>query len=216
VSSAATPAVLQVSRDAPADEALLRSAAWLRQGGLLIFPTDTLYALGCLARDVDAVAALLALKRRAPGRPLPLVASDRTQVGDLVAHVSGDADRLMTHFWPGPLTLVLPARSDLPAAIGGGTGTVGVRVPAAVLVRRLCALTGPLVATSANVSGAPPPVSCAEALAGLAGIALALDGGAAASTLPSTIVDMTSAPRLLRAGSVAWEEIHRVLAAEGC
>ncbi|HEY6005102.1 MAG TPA: Sua5/YciO/YrdC/YwlC family protein, partial [Anaeromyxobacter sp.] len=98
----------------------------LRRGGVVAYPTETFYGLGALARDAAAVGRLIALKGRQEGKPLPLVAGSRAQV-DEVAELEGAAARLADAFWPGPLTLVLPARAGLPREIAAGTGTVGVR-----------------------------------------------------------------------------------------
>src|SRR5204862_5432656 len=116
---------------------------------------------------------------------------------------------LVARFWPGPLTLVVAARAEVPSAVTAGTGTVAVRVPALELPRALCRGAGPLVSTSANRSGEPPPLTCAEALAEVGAAAvLALDAGPG-RPLASTVVDLTvRPPRLLRAGAVPWEDVE--------
>jgi L-threonylcarbamoyladenylate synthase len=121
---------------------------------LLIYPTDTLYAIGGLARSVRAAARVREAKGREEGKPLPVVAADLDQVETVCAEVPEAAARLGAAFWPGPLTLVLRAAASVPDAITAGTGTVAVRVPGAELTRRLCALAGALVSTSANRAGA--------------------------------------------------------------
>jgi L-threonylcarbamoyladenylate synthase len=198
-----------------ADPAVVaRAAAALARGGLLIYPTDTLYALGGRAADPAAGAAVRAAKGRDDAKPLPVVAADEEQVRALCAAWPEAARRAARRFWPGPLTFVLKAAASTPAAVTAGTGTVAVRVPALALTRALCAAAGPLVATSANRSGEPPPATCGEAVRQVGAAALlALDAGPG-HPLASTIVDLSVAePRLLRAGAVPWEDVERVLAA---
>jgi L-threonylcarbamoyladenylate synthase len=183
----------------------------LLDDGLLIFPTDTLYALGGLALRAEAARHVRAAKGRDEGKPLPIVAADVDQVRSLCPAPSARAWALAHAFWPGPLTLILTAAPDVPETLTAGTGTLAVRVPDRELTRQLCRLAGPLISTSANRSGEPPPSTCAEAVAALAPLdVLALDGGAGTSRA-STIVDVTgNLPRLLRPGPVPWEAVQRV------
>jgi L-threonylcarbamoyladenylate synthase len=193
-----------------------RATALLARGALLIYPTDTLYALGGRALDAHAVDRVRAAKGREAGKPLPLVAADPQQARALSRGWSAAAEVLATHFWPGPLTLVLPAGPEVPEGVTAGGSSVAVRVPGLVLARALCAKAGPLVSTSANRSGSPAALTCGEAVAAV-GVAasLALDAGSGQAEA-STIVDVAGAtPRLLRAGAVRWEEIHRVLRSAG-
>jgi L-threonylcarbamoyladenylate synthase len=194
--------------DAPDEATLRRAVAALTAGGLLIYPTDTLYALGGRALDARAVRAVRKAKGRRESKPLPLVAADPEQAKALCAAWPPVAAALAAVFWPGPLTLVLPAARAVPDEVTSGTGTVAIRVPALALTRALCSGAGPLVSTSANRSGEAPPLSCEDAVAGVGTSALlALDAGPARST-PSTLVDLTSSePRLLRVGAVDWNEV---------
>jgi len=203
--------VVSVDADHPAEDVIARAATVLRQGRLLIYPTDTLYALGGLALQAPVGRAVREAKGRDEGKPLPLVASGPEQARSICASWPEAAARLAARFWPGPLSLVLPARPDVPREVTSGTGTVAVRVPARELPRRLCG-DGPLIATSANRAGEPPPRSCAEAVAAVgAAAALALEGGPG-RPVPSTLVDLTgSAPRLLRAGPVEWGDVLATL-----
>jgi L-threonylcarbamoyladenylate synthase len=189
------------------------AAAHLRAGELVIYPTDTLYALGAVATDGRAAARVRAAKGRDDRKPLPLIAADPAQARGLCQAWPEAARRLADRFWPGPLTLVLAAGPHLPAQVTAGANTVAVRVPALAVARRLCAAAGaPLVSTSANLSGAPPALTCAEALAAVGpAAAFALDGGPG-TPRPSTIVDLTvEEPRLLREGAVAWPQVLAVL-----
>jgi L-threonylcarbamoyladenylate synthase len=184
----------------------------LEAGEILIYPTDTLYAIGGLALSAPAATRVREAKGREPGKALPLVAGDLAQVALVCAELPEAAVRLGTAFWPGPLTLVLRAASALPEEITAGTGTVALRVPGAALTRRLCALAGPLVSTSANRAGEEPPLTFAEATAAVgAQVACAIDAGPGRPA-PSTIVDVTGdRPRLLREGAVPWDAVRQIL-----
>ena len=199
--------VLGVDGDDPSAEVLERAATILAAGGLLIYPTDTLYAIGGRALDPKVGQRVRAAKGR-ESKPLPLVAADVVQASSLTVAAAPDALRLAQRFWPGPLTLILVATREIPDEVTAGTGTVAVRVPALTLVRRLCQRAGPLISTSANPSGGPAPITCAEAVAGVGhAVALALDGGPG-RPLASTIVDLTGhSPRLVRQGAVPWADV---------
>jgi L-threonylcarbamoyladenylate synthase len=189
------------------------AAERLRAGDLVIYPTDTLYALGALATDGRAAARVRAAKGRDDRKPLPLIAANPEQARGLFEAWPEAARRLAGRFWPGPLTLVLASGSQVPAQVTAGANTVAVRVPALAVAQRLCAAAGgPLVSTSANLSGAPPALTCGEALAAVgAAVAFAIDGGPG-KPLPSTIVDLTAdEPRLLREGAIPWPDVLAVL-----
>ena len=205
--------VLTVDADRPSDDVIARATSALAAGSLLIYPTDTLYALGGLALRPEVGRAVRAAKGREEGKPLPLVASGLEQARSLCASWPEAAALLAARFWPGPLSLIVPAGPEVPSDVTSGTGTVAVRVPARELTRRLCA-AGPLIATSANRAGQPPPLQCADAVAAVgASAALALDGGPGRPA-SSTIVDLTQAtPRLLRPGPVEWEDVLATLRA---
>lgn len=198
----------------PADGAgvdVLRAAALvLAGGGLLAYPTDTLYALGGTALSPEAARRVRDAKGREDDKPLPVVAADVAQAAALCSSWPELAERLARAFWPGPLTLVLPARSGLPKELTSGGPGIAVRVPAHASLRRLCARSGPLVSTSANRSGQRAPRSLDEALGQVgAGVGLALDGGPATVLVPSTLVDLsTGATRCLREGSLSWARIQ--------
>ena len=206
--------VVRVSGTEPDPAVVALAASLLTAGSLLIYPTDTLYALGGRVLDAAAGAAVRRAKGREEGKPLPLVAADVAQARALSGAWPEAAARLAAHFWPGPLTLVIPAAPAVPADITAGSGTIAIRVPDLELTRALCRRTGPLVSTSANRAGGSPPVTCADALEAVgAAAALALDAGRGRA-VASTIVDLASTPpRLLRGGAISWEEIEGVLRA---
>ena len=204
--------VVRVSGTDPDPAVVALAASLLTAGSLLIYPTDTLYALGGRVLDAAAGAAVRRAKGREEGKPLPLVAADLEQARVLCASWPEAADQLAARFWPGPLSLVVPAAPTVPADVTAGSGNIAVRVPDLELTRALCRQTGALVSTSANRAGGTPPITCADALEAVgAAAALALDAGRGRA-VASTIVDLTSTPpRLLRGGAIPWEEIEGVL-----
>jgi L-threonylcarbamoyladenylate synthase len=195
-------------------ETVLAAARSLKEGGLVAFPTETVYGLGADAANSEAIARLY----QAKGRPAfnPLIA----HVGDLqaarrIARFDAAALALAERFWPGPLTLVLPKTSDCTVAdlATAGLDTVAVRIPAhPVALEILRAFGGPVVAPSANLSGHVSPTTAAHVQNDLDGrIDLIVDGGAVAVGVESTIVGCFEAPMLLRPGGLPREEIERVL-----
>ncbi len=195
-------------------DAAAEAARRLAGGGLVAFPTETVYGLGADAANGDAIARLYAAKGRPAFNPLivhlPDVAAARA-----LALFSEAAERLASAFWPGALTLVLPKRPGCGIAelATAGLDTVALRVPAHPVTRAILLAFGrPIVAPSANLSGHVSPTSAAHVTADLAGrVDLVVDGGATELGLESTIVDCTGRPALLRPGAIAREAIERVL-----
>ncbi len=189
----------------PADPPhIARAAERLRAGGVIAFPTDTLYGVGARATDPAAVARLYQVKRRPSERPMVWLVTDRSQV-ERFAVVSAAATALMERHWPGPLTLVLPAR------ISTDGSTIAVRAPNhEVALALLAALGEPIASSSANPSGQPPPVDADQVMAGIGGrIDLVLDGGPCRIGQPSTILDLSGVElRILRQGAIPWEELN--------
>ena len=187
------------------------AAEVIAAGGVVALPTDTLYGLAADPFGADAVARLFAVKGRASERALPLIAADLEQIVSHLGSLPPMGRCLAEKFWPGPLTLLIGAPAALAQDVTGGTGRVGVRVPAHGVARDLCrACRRPLTATSANLSGEPPSSDPDEVERTIgARIDLLLDAGRAPGGQPSTIVDVTgSAPRLVRAGALAWDEVQ--------
>lgn len=186
----------------------------LTGGGLLIYPTETLYALGCDPRLDTALQRLVRVKRRPAALHLPLVAADRDQV-ERVALLQTSRERaLADRFWPGPLTLVLSRREDAPLAEWAWGPTLAVRVPGSPLARALArGLGSPLPSTSANLSGEPAPSHSAALHPDLLdGADLLLDAGALPASPPSTIVQVIGASwRLLREGAVPAGDLITLL-----
>jgi L-threonylcarbamoyladenylate synthase len=193
------------------DPGVLEAAARvIDAGGVVALPTDTLYGLAADPFCSEAVERVFHIKGRAAERALPLIAADRAQVIKWVGPLPALGDPLADAFWPGPLTLLVPAPPTLADAVSGGTGLVGVRVPAHAVARGLCrACDRPLTATSANVSGRPAPADAADVERQLGHhVDLLLDGGPAPGGEASTIVDVTGpAARLVRSGALEWERV---------
>ena len=186
-----------------------RAAEVLRAGGIVAYPTETFYGLGALASSRAALARLASAKLRPEGKPLPVLVSGREMLAGLVARLEPVASALADRFWPGPLTLVLPAAPGLAPEIAAD-GTVGLRVPGSEVARALSRLAGgPITSTSANPSGGPPPVRPSDLDPALAArVDAVLDGGETPGGLPSTVVAVEDGQvRLLRAGAVPWEAI---------
>ena len=199
----------------PQPDAIERASAVIRAGGVVAIPTDTLYGLAADPFRADAIARVFAAKSRADERALPLIATSVHQIAQRLGALPPAAHRLATRFWPGPLTLLVPATPALAARVSGGTGRVGVRVPAHDAARALCDACGtPLTATSANLSGEAASADPAAVAAALAGrIDAILDAGPTPGGSPSTIVDVTGPePTLVRAGAIPWEDVLACLA----
>jgi L-threonylcarbamoyladenylate synthase len=200
-----------VDPDAPQRDALDEAAKWIRLGGLVALPTDTLYGLAADPFHADAVERLFAVKGRAAGRALPLIAADADQIAAQLGPLPPAGERLAAKFWPGPLTLLIQAPAALARGVTGGTGRVGVRVPAHDIARAICrAADRPITATSANRSGQPATTDPAEVERALGeDVDLLIDTGPTRGGAPSTIVDVTGgASRLVRAGAVPWDDIQ--------
>ena len=202
-----------VDPGAPQRDAIEEAAKWILAGRVVAIPTDTLYGLAVDPFSAAAVDALFAAKDRPAERAVPLIAADRAQVDASLGALTPVAARLADRGWPGPLTLLVQAPRGLAPAVTSG-GTVGVRVPHHDVARAIARAAGrPITATSANVSGeaATDDPDRVEASLG-ARIDFMIDAGRTPGGPPSTIVDVTgAAPRLVRAGAIAWDEIQRWL-----
>ncbi len=205
----------QIRIGAPGDlnSAVHRAAVVLGEGGVLLYPTDTLYGFGCLAGDVAAVRRIYAIKGKPESKPsLVLVDSVEMAIG-MSDGVSPLARHLMDIFWPGPLTLILRAAPGVEGLLTAGTGKLGVRLPADEFCRRLstrCA--SPLVSTSANRSGVQPEGDYPSLLREFGGeVDLAVDGGVRRSA-PSTIADVSDGTlTIVREGAVSALELTRAI-----
>jgi len=184
-------------------ESIARAASRLRQGAVIAFPTDTLYAVAARAADREAVLRLYGAKRRPTAQPLVLLVRGEKDFGEF-AQLSDEARRLIRRFWPGPLTIVLPSRSE-------AGGTVAGRAPNhPVALAILDALGEPVASSSANRAGASPPVDAESVMSGLGeDLDVVLDGGPCRLGQPSTILDLSGAePKILRAGALAEADLR--------
>jgi L-threonylcarbamoyladenylate synthase len=206
--------VLRVNPTEPEKEVIAEAAAVIRSGGLVAFPTETVYGLGADALNEAAVRRIFGVKGRPPDNPIIVHVADRDSVYLLASEVPRAAEELISRFWPGPMTLVLKRTELVPAVTCGGLETVAVRMPAHPVALELIEEAGvPIAAPSANVSGSPSPTSAEHVLRDLGGkIEMVLDGGPAEIGVESTVIDMTvDPPELLRPGGLPLEEIEGVI-----
>jgi len=183
----------------------------LRGGGLVAYPTDTVYGLAALLHDAAAIERIYQAKERSPNKAIAVLIGEFEQVDLVAAQLPAAARRLAERFWPGALTLVVPGHPNLPTNLSP-LPTIGVRMPDHAFARELLRQAGPLATTSANLSGGPNPRDAQEVLAQMEGrIELVIDGGAAPGGVPSTVVDCSGAQLvILRAGAISAEDIFAV------
>jgi L-threonylcarbamoyladenylate synthase len=186
----------------------------LRAGGIVAFPTDTVYGIAVALPTPGGIERLFHVKRRPPEKGIALLLAGADQAAT-VGLMTPPAEALATALWPGALTLVLTARPDaaLPTVLTGGSPTVGVRVPAHPIPRALAAAVGPLPTTSANLSGGPDALDADSVAASLGeGVDLILDGGRSGGSSGSTVVDLTTdPPKILRQGAIEEATIRATL-----
>ena len=187
---------------------ILTASQIVTRGGLIVYPTDTVYGLGCDPFNIEAVTRVFKVKGERD-KPLPILVSEVESVKK-IAFLSERAKRIAARFWPGPLTLVVPKKSFLPDIVTCNLDSVGVRIPQHNVALRLISLSkGLLVGTSANRTGEKPPRTAQEAAEHLGKeVDVILDGGPALLGVPSTVVDLTQEkPKILREGSISLEEL---------
>ena len=196
-----------------APNALQYACDVLRYGGLVAFPTDTVYGVGALAFHREAVMRLYTVKGRSTDKAIAVLLGREADLAQVASELSPAARQLAAKFWPGSLTLVVTKNPQLPAVVSP-LPSVGVRMPDHEFARRLLAQTGPLAVTSANRSGEPNALTAADVLAQLSGrIELVLDGGRVPGGVPSTVVDCTGpVPQVLRDGPVSAADIAAAVA----
>lgn len=203
---------LPVGPDPNSDPAIDEAARLLRAGELVAFPTETVYGLGANAQSQAAVEKIFVAKQRPSDNPLIIHIGDPSKVADFCSELPEHFEKVAKAFWPGPLTMVLPARKDIPQ-ITRGLATVALRVPqhdlALALLRK--ADVG-VAAPSANLSGRPSPTRAEHVMADLNGrIAMVLDGGPCPVGIESTVLDLTTQPRILRPGSITPAQLSEAL-----
>jgi tRNA threonylcarbamoyl adenosine modification protein (Sua5/YciO/YrdC/YwlC family) len=190
------------------------AVAALGKGELAVLPTDTVYGVAADAFTPDAVAALLAAKGRGRQMPPPVLVGSRRAAFALVQDISSSASDLIDEFWPGALTLVFRSSQSLVWDLGDTKGTVAVRMPLHPIALDLLKETGPLAVSSANLSGATPAITAADAESQLGdAVSVYLDNGPCPGDVASTIVDVTGpVPRMLRRGVITVERLRNVVA----
>jgi len=180
----------------PTRAGLTRAAQMIRSGGVIAFPTDTVFGLGAAADDEIATRRVFRIKGRPVGLPLILMVAAESQLENFV-HVDSRSEAMMRRWWPGPLTIILHAK---------GGGTLGVRIPKHKVALDLLRAAGPLMTTSANLHGKDPAMTSADAA--LPGVMAVLDGGPAPGGLVSTVLDLTGPePHVLREGAITTPEL---------
>lgn len=213
--------ILKVDTEHPEKLALVAAAQAIMRGGVIAFPTDTLYGLGCSLFDTAAVELVGRLKRRAPHHAFISLIPEPSQADGLALSVSPVARRLIRNCWPGPLSLIFVAAEIVPTSVRGEGGTIALRCPKDPLSHALLQrVGGPVVSSSANLSG-QRPAETAEEVVGYFGnqLDLVLDGGPRRGGVPSTLVDVSGPrPKLLRRGQLdvtAWLGEHDDLSGQG-
>jgi L-threonylcarbamoyladenylate synthase len=195
-------------------ENLQRAGACIRAGGLVAFPTETVYGLGANGLDENAVARIFAAKERPANDPIILHIASREQLSDIVADIPPIAEKLMEAFWPGPLTMIFRKSARVPPNVSAGLHTVAVRMPNHLVALDLIRAAGlPIGAPSANTFSRPSPTTAAHVLHDLSGrVDMVLDGGATSIGVESTVLDVTSDPPvILRPGGVPLEALRAVV-----
>ncbi|MBI4451393.1 threonylcarbamoyl-AMP synthase [Candidatus Woesearchaeota archaeon] len=203
--------ILKIDPRRPDGHAIAKAASLLRQGGVVAFPTETVYGLGADAFNEAAVREVFAAKGRPADDPLIVHVGSLRDVSKVCSDVPAAAKKLMRTFWPGPLTLVLPKSGNVPGIVTAGLQTICVRMPSNVAARKLCRMVGPIAAPSANTFGRPSPTKAMHVSSDLNGrIPLILDGGSTDIGIESTIVGL-SPQRILRPGKITAGQLRKYL-----
>jgi len=199
-----------LSTDAP--QAIPIAKKIIQQGGLIAFPTDTVYGVAADPFSSSAIQKIFYAKERSKEKALPVLIGDLSQLAGLVLFISDQVRKIAEAFWPGALTLVLPRNPTLPHNLSPYS-TIGIRMPDLDFTLRLLCETGPLATTSANISGGPNPTTADEVLAQLhSRIDLLLDGGSTPGSQASTVLDARgSEMKILRQGPITLSHINRLL-----
>jgi L-threonylcarbamoyladenylate synthase len=189
-------------------KAIAQAVKIIQGGGVVAFPTDTVYGIGVSAFHHEAIDKIFQVKERSQVKAIPILIADVEDLKEISSHTTPETIKIINHFWPGALTIVVQKSPKLPINISP-EDTIGVRIPDHNLIRELIRKAGPLAATSANLSGSPSALTAMEALEQLEGrIDLVLDGGPSLGGQASTVVDLTTEePLILREGSITLQDI---------
>ena len=205
--------ILFVNKKTPDKEVIQKAINVIKSGGVIVYPTDTLYGLGANALDSSAILRVFKIKNRPLTQALPVIVSDLDMAKKLT-FITQEAEQLMKIFWPGPLTIILEKKPIVPQIITGGKEGIGLRIPKHVLPLAISKISGlPLIATSANKHGGLSPVEISDVLYQFKeGIDLFIDGGKSEIGFGSTVIDLTRRPpMLLREGSITKENIESII-----
>lgn len=209
--------ILKVDPDSPEEEAIREASSVIRRGGLVAFPTETVYGLGADSFNPSAVERIFRAKGRPPDNPLIVHIASAGDLDLVAADPPEEAYRVAERAWPGPLTIILKRRPGLPGVVSAGLPTVAVRMPAHRVALRLIEEAGtPIAAPSANLSGRPSPTRAEHVVRDLSGrVDLVLDGGETFFGVESTIIDVTRRPPvLLRPGPITLSQLREILGTE--
>jgi tRNA threonylcarbamoyl adenosine modification protein (Sua5/YciO/YrdC/YwlC family) len=194
------------------DEAMAAAEAAIGAGECIVLPTDTVYGIGAAAFDAAAVQRLLDAKQRGRDMPPPVLIAEASMLRSLATGLTRSGLDLARAFWPGPLTVVVTAHPDLQVDLGDRGDTIAVRVPDHEFTRALLRRTGPLAVSSANLSGRDAATTIHDAIEQLGDtVAVYLDAGPGTDAVPSTIVDLTGEPRILREGRLSRDELAQAV-----
>jgi len=203
-----------ITRLVPISESGWQKAALsvIQSGYLVAFPTDTVYGVGTSAFNNNAVEKIFLAKDRPNDRSIPVLLGDIVDLEKVCTQVSPLAIKLASHFWPGPLTIVVPKHPDIPESVSR-SATIGIRIPDHPVAKKLLRITGPLAVTSANLSGRNNPQSAGDVLEQLGGrIEMIIDGGRVGMGMASTVVNcLGSDPEILREGPISLKQIMAAL-----
>ncbi|OQX82902.1 threonylcarbamoyl-AMP synthase [candidate division KSB1 bacterium 4484_87] len=206
--------IIKLDPKHPDSEELDKAVAIIENGGVIGYPTDTIYGLGADINNDQAVEKVFALKQRQKDKPILILAAWLEQVQSLTEFFSEQAKLLASYFWPGPLTMIFPAANHVNPLVTGTVGTIGVRIPSHRVSLELIRRSGvPITSTSANLSGAPNPTSAEDVIAAFGDkLDAVIDTGPSPTSLPSTIVSVVSAEiKIIREGAISRRKIEEVI-----
>ena len=207
-------AIVKINLQRIDHRALAQAADVVKQGGTLLYPTDTIYGFGCDAFNDKAVRKVFEIKQRSEKNPALVLAHNRTMVKNLVGDIPPAARRLMDACWPGPLTIIFRSRKSFHPFITGEANTIGIRIPRNRFCLKLIAESGvPLLSTSANISGSPMISDVQQLIKTFSShVDLSIDAGTLKPSAPSTVVDVTrDQPVIIREGAFKKKDIDRIL-----
>jgi L-threonylcarbamoyladenylate synthase len=205
--------VLRIDGEHPDEAVVTQAANIVRNGGIIVYPTETLYGIGADGRNPAAIRKVQQAKQRRESKPILVIVGSVDILVPLVLDITPNASLLMNAFWPGPLTMVFSASTAVPSELTLGTGTIGIRIPSNPFCLSLLEKAGvPLTSTSANLSGEQPARRIEQIEKQLSGIDLFIDAGELPESQASTVIDVTgSSPKILRQGAVSLDCLRAVV-----